>query len=205
MTLAPGPEILVVDDEASIVDMLSIVFGKEGYRVATARSCAEGLSRLESVLPDLVLTDVKMPDGSGFEILKRTRELAPAVPVVMITAYTTTKAAIEALKAGAYDYISKPFDVEELKHVVGRALERKRLADENVALRQKIEKTAHGAVVGASRKMQALFDLVSRIGKTTSTVLISGESGTGKELIARAIHQASARVAAPRARAGVGR
>ena len=197
MTQAPGPEILVVDDEASIVDMLSIVFGKEGYRVVTARSCAEGLSRLESVLPDLVLTDVKMPDGSGFEILKRTRELAPAVPVVMITAYTTTKAAIEALKAGAYDYISKPFDVEELKHVVGRALERKRLADENVALRQRIEKTAHGAVVGASRKMQALFDLVSRIGKTTSTVLISGESGTGKELIARAIHQASARVAAP--------
>jgi two-component system response regulator PilR (NtrC family) len=197
MTLAPEPEILVVDDEASIVDMLSIVFGKEGYRVATSRSCAEGLARLEAVLPDLVLTDVKMPDGSGFEILKRTRELAPAVPVVMITAYTTTKTAIEALKAGAYDYISKPFDVEELKHVVGRALERKRLADENVALRQRIEKIAHGAVVGASRKMQALFDLVSRIGKTTSTVLISGESGTGKELVARAIHQASSRAEAP--------
>jgi len=197
MTQAAGPEILVIDDEAGIVEMLSIVFGKEGYRVGTARSCAEGLARLERVLPDLVLTDVKMPDGSGFEILKRTRELAPAVPVVMITAYTTTKTAIEALKSGAYDYISKPFDVEELKHVVGRALERKRLSDENVALRQKIEKTARGAVVGASRKMQTLFDLVERIGKTTSTVLISGESGTGKELIARAIHKASARASAP--------
>jgi len=189
---ATGPRLLVVDDEAGIVEMLAIVFRGEGYEVVTAGSCADGLARLETSLPDLVLTDVKMPDGSGFEILKRTRELSPSVPVVMITAYTTTKTAIEALKAGAYDYISKPFDVEEMKLVVGRALERKRLAEENVALKERIEKGAHG-VVGVSRKMRALLDLVDRIGKTTSTVLVSGESGTGKELIARAIHEASPR------------
>ncbi len=194
MTAPDGPELLIVDDEAGIVEMLSIVFANEGYRIVTARSCTEGLARLEARLPDLVLTDVKMPDGSGFEILKRSRELAPAVPVVMITAYTTTKTAIEALKAGAYDYISKPFDVEEMKHVVARALERKRLSDQNVALKERLERGAHG-VVGVSRKMRALLDLVERIGKTSSTVLISGDSGTGKELIARAIHEASGRSA----------
>jgi two-component system response regulator PilR (NtrC family) len=196
VTAAPGPELLIVDDEAGIVDMLTIVFRTAGYRVASARSCTEGLARLEAAVPDLVLTDVKMPDGSGFEILKRSRALAPSVPVVMITAYTTTKTAIEALKAGAYDYISKPFDVEEMKHVVERALERKRLSEENVALKERIEKASHG-VVGVSRKMRALLDLVDRIGKTSSTVLVSGESGTGKELVARAIHDASPRAGRP--------
>jgi len=196
VTAPAGPELLIVDDEAGIVEMLSIVFKNEGYRVTTARSCTEGLAQLETSRPDLVLTDVKMPDGSGFEILKRSRELAPSVPVVMITAYTTTKTAIEALKSGAYDYISKPFDVDEMKHVVARALERKRLAEENVALKEQIEKATHG-VVGVSRKMRALLDLVDRIGKTSSTVLVSGESGTGKELIARAIHDASARAPRP--------
>ena len=196
MTAPAGPEILIVDDEPGIVDMLSIVFRGEGYRVDTARSCTEALARLDRGVPDLVLTDVRMPDGSGFEVLKRTRELSPSVPVVMITAYTTTKTAIDALKAGAYDYISKPFDVDEMKHVVERALERKRLAEENVALRERIDKSAKG-VVGVSRKMSALLDLVDRIGKTSSTVLVSGESGTGKELIARAIHEVSTRAARP--------
>jgi two-component system response regulator PilR (NtrC family) len=136
-----------------------------------------------------------MPDGSGFDILKRSKELSPGTPVIMITAYTSTKTAIEALKAGAYDYISKPFDVDELKHVVDRALERKRLSEENLSLKERIERPGFSAVVGASRKMRALFDLVERIGRTTSTVLITGESGTGKELIAKAIHQASPRAA----------
>src|SRR5262249_50679974 len=123
--------------------------------------------------------------------------ILPASPVVMITAFTSTKTAIDALKAGAYDYISKPFDVEELKHLVGRALERKRLAEENVALKEKAARSSFGAVVGASRKMRAVFELVAGIGKTTSTVLVAGEWGTGKELIARAIHKASARASRP--------
>jgi DNA-binding NtrC family response regulator len=194
--ISKGPLILVIDDEPGIVDMLSIVFEKEGYRVAKARSCTEGLQLLERLSPDLILTDLRMPDGSGFDILNATRERVPPLPVVMITAYTSTKTAIDALKAGAYDYISKPFDVDELKHVVGKALESKRLAEEVVVLRQKVE-TAPGALVGVSRKMRTVFDLIGRIGRTTSTVLITGESGTGKELVARAIHKNSNRETKP--------
>ncbi|KAA0255272.1 MAG: sigma-54-dependent Fis family transcriptional regulator [Acidobacteria bacterium] len=173
--------------------MLTIVFEKEGYRVVPARSCTEGVRLVSEASPDLILTDLRMPDGSGLDVLRAAREKAPEAPVVMITAYTTTKTAIEALKAGAYDYIAKPFDVEELKHVVGRALERKRLAEENVELRELAGRPAFGPLVGASRRMRTVFDLIERIGRTTSTVLITGESGTGKELIARAIHRSSPR------------
>lgn len=193
-----GPLILLVDDEPGITGMLAIVFEKEGYVVRSAGTCAEGLRLVEETSPDLVLTDLRMPDGTGFDILRRTRETNAETPVVMITAYTSTKTAIEALKAGAYDYVSKPFDVEELKHVVEKALERKRLADENVALKTRIDgRPALGPLVGVSRRMRSVFDIVERIGRTTSTVLITGESGTGKGLIARAIHRSSARAARP--------
>jgi DNA-binding NtrC family response regulator len=197
MTGENGPHILVVDDEAGIREMLTIVFQKDGYRVSTARSCVEGLALLDGEAPDLVLTDLKMPDGTGFDILKKAREAHRDAPVVMITAYSSTKTAVDALKQGAYDYIAKPFDVDELKHVVARALERKRLVEENVALKERADGKGLGPVVGVSRKMRALFDLVGRIGKTTSTVLITGDSGTGKELVARAIHAASPRAARP--------
>ncbi len=193
-----GPLILVVDDEPGITGMLAIVFEKEGYVVRTAGTCADGLRLVGEISPDLVLTDLRMPDGTGFDILRRTHETNAETPVVMITAYTSTKTAIEALKAGAYDYVSKPFDVEELKHVVGKALERKRLAEENVALKSRIdERPSLGPLVGVSRRMRAVFDIVARIGRTTSTVLITGESGTGKGLIARAIHRSSARASGP--------
>ncbi len=197
MTADTGPHLLVVDDEAGIREMLAIVFRKDGYRVSAARGCVEALALLDGEAPDLVLTDLKMPDGSGFEVLKKVRETHRETPVVMITAYSSTKTAVDALKQGAYDYIAKPFDMDELKHVVARALERKRLVEENVALKERAEGRGLGAVVGVSRKMRALFDLVSRIGKTTSTVLITGDSGTGKELVARAIHAASARASRP--------
>jgi len=193
MTAETGPHLLVVDDEAGIREMLTIVFQREGYRVSAARGCVEGLALLDGETPDLVLTDLKMPDGTGFDILKKVKDTHRETPVVMITAYSSTKTAVDALKQGAYDYIAKPFDVDELKHVVARALERKRLVEENVALKERADGRGMGPVVGVSRKMRALFDLVDRIGKTTSTVLITGDSGTGKELIARAIHAASAR------------
>ena len=193
MTAENDPHLLVVDDEAGIREMLTIVFQKDGYRVTTARGCAEALAHLDGEEPDLVLTDLKMPDGSGFDVLKKVKDAHRDTPVVVITAYSSTKTAIDALKQGAYDYIAKPFDVDELKLVVARALERKRLVEENVALKERAEGKGLGPVVGVSRKMRALFDLVARIGKTTSTVLITGESGTGKELVARAIHTASSR------------
>ena len=191
------PTVLVVDDEKGIVDMLTIALEKDGYRVVGATSCVEGLRQLAEARPDLVLTDLRMGDGSGFDVLKAARETSPETPVIMITAYTTTRTAIEALKLGAYDYISKPFDLEELKHVAGMALERKRLVEENVVLRQRVAGSSFGELIGVSRRMKSVFELSERIGKTSSTVLITGESGTGKELIARAIHASSGRALHP--------
>jgi len=186
--------LLVVDDESSIVDFLSLLFEEEGYAVETAHSAAEARQALGSRTFDLILCDVMMPDGSGLDILKEAKSGDNGPAVVMMTAYTSTKTAIEAMKSGAADYISKPFDVEELKIVVQKALEREQLADENIYLRRELEqKYTFNNIIGKSPRMQAIFSLIERIARTSSTVLIHGESGTGKELIARAIHFASPR------------
>jgi two-component system response regulator PilR (NtrC family) len=186
--------LLIVDDEASILEFLSMLFESEGFAVETARSTAEAQSALASRSFDLVLCDILMPDGNGLDLLKEIKSASPNTAVVMMTAYTSTKSAIEAMKLGAYDYVSKPFDVEELKIITQKALERVELADENVYLRHELEqKYTFNNIIGKSARMQAIFALVERIARTTSTVLIHGESGTGKELIARAIHFASPR------------
>ncbi|MEA2564363.1 MAG: two-component system, NtrC family, response regulator PilR [Acidobacteriota bacterium] len=187
--------LLVVDDESSIVDFLSLLFEEEGYAVETASSVTEARKALTGRSFDLILCDVMMPDGSGLDILKEAKSGENNGPaVVMMTAYTSTKTAIEAMKSGAADYISKPFDVEELKIVVLKALEREQLAEENIYLRRELEqKYTFNNIIGKSPRMQAIFSLVERIARTSSTVLIHGESGTGKELIARAIHFASPR------------
>src|ERR1700686_1956770 len=135
-----------------------------------------------------------LPDGSGLELLREVKTQSPSVAVIMITAHTSTKSAIEALKAGAFDYIAKPFDIDELKIIVRNAVERKELEDENIHLRSALEERFTFAnIIGRSSRMQEIFSIVQRIAPTTSTVLISGESGTGKELIARAIHYNSGR------------
>jgi len=186
--------LLIVDDEASILEFLSMLFESEGFGVETARSAAEAQRAFASKSFDLVLCDVMMPDGNGLDLLKEIRGASPSTAVVMMTAYTSTKTAIEAMKLGAYDYVSKPFDVEELKIITQKALERAELADENVYLRRELEqKYTFNNIIGKSQRMQAIFALVERIARTSSTVLIHGESGTGKELIARAIHFASPR------------
>jgi two-component system response regulator PilR (NtrC family) len=192
--MSPPSRLLIVDDEASMLDFLSLLFQGEGYEVTTARSVTEARRCLERITPDLVLCDILMPDGNGLDLLKEIKTGEESPPVIMMTAYTSTKSAIEAMKLGAADYVSKPFDVEELKIVAQKALERAELADENVYLRRELEqKYTFNNIIGKSSRMQSVFALVDRIARTSSTVLIHGESGTGKELIARAIHFASPR------------
>jgi len=187
-------DLLIVDDEASLRDFLTIVFEEEGCRVETASTLADAHAAVQKREPDLVLCDLMLPDGSGLDLLREIKSQNPSIAVIMITAHTSTKSAVEALKAGAHDYIAKPFDIDELKIIVSKAVERKELEDENLHLRTALEERHTFAnIIGKSAKMQEIFGIVQRIARTTSTVLISGESGTGKELIARAIHYNSGR------------
>jgi two-component system response regulator PilR (NtrC family) len=186
--------ILVVDDEQSMQDFLRLLLESAGYEVSLASSMKEGESRFREGGIDLVLSDIIMPDGTGLELLKAIKELDKRASVIMMTAYASTKTAIEAMKLGAYDYVSKPFDVDELQLLVEKALEKTELVDENVYLRRELEeKYQFSNIIGRSKKMQEIFSLVERVARTNSTVLLQGESGTGKELIARAIHFASPR------------
>ncbi len=187
-------DLLIVDDEASLRDFLSIVFEEERWRVETAASLAAARAALAKNEPDLILCDLMLPDGSGIDLLREVKASTPSVAVIMITAHTSTKSAVDALKTGAFDYIAKPFDIDELKIIVRNAVERKELEDENIHLRTALEERfTFSNIIGRSARMQEIFSVVGRIAKTSSTVLISGDSGTGKELIARAIHYTSGR------------
>ena len=187
-------DLLIVDDEASLRDFLSIVFEEEGWSVETAASLGDARVAIQRSEPDIVLCDLMLPDGSGIDLIREVKAHTPSIAFVMITAHTSTRSAVEALKAGAVDYVAKPFDIEELKIVVRKAVERKELEDENIHLRTALEERFTFAnIIGRSAKMQEIFSIVQRIARTVSTVLISGESGTGKELIARAIHYNSDR------------
>ena len=181
--------LLVVDDEESLAEFLRLLFEKEGYDVQIANSVEEARGQLDQRAFDLVLCDILMPDGNGLELLKEIKAQSSGTAVIMMTAYASNKSAIEAMKLGAYNYISKPFDVEELTVVAAGALEKTELEEENVYLRHQLEqKYQFSNIIGRSPRMQEVFSLIERVAKTTSTVLISGESGTGKELIARAVH-----------------
>jgi DNA-binding NtrC family response regulator len=186
--------VLIIDDEKSLLDLLSVVFKKEGYGVRTALSAAKGFEILEKDDIDLVVTDIKMPETDGMEVLMLVREKHPDVPVVMITAYGSINQAVEALKAGALDYVVKPFDVEELKIIVGRGLAERRLKQENILLKRDLkERYSFENMIGKSRSMQEIYILIEKVASTDSTVLVTGESGTGKEMAARAIHFQSGR------------
>ncbi len=191
-------KILVVDDEKSLLELLSRVFTKEGYRVQVCASGTKAVEILEREDLDLLITDIRLPEMSGMEVLKRSREVRPDVPVIMITAYGNMKQAIEALKMGALDYIVKPFDIEELKITVAKGLEKRRLEQENILLKRDLkERYSFENMIGKSRAMQEIFALIEKIAGTDSTVLITGESGTGKEMAARAIHVHSRRAERP--------
>jgi two-component system response regulator PilR (NtrC family) len=192
----PSPaKILVVDDERSIRELLEIVLKKEGFDVQSASSAEEALDRTKTVEFDLIVSDIKMADMSGIELLRNLRTASFNGQFILLTAFASAEAAIQALKMGAFDYILKTENfIEELKVVVFHALESRRLREENTYLRREFRKVhGLGNLVGKSSRMQELFKMIEVVSATNSTILITGESGTGKELVAKAIHLNSAR------------
>jgi two-component system response regulator PilR (NtrC family) len=186
--------ILVVEDEKSMREVLKILLEGEGHELFLARDGNEGLDWLNRDIFDLVITDIKMPGSDGFQILKKSQEISPGTLVIMITAFGTTESAIEAMKLGAYDYIHKPFTIDEMRLTVRRAIEKRKLREEVSILREKIRTTYEmGNIFYKSPKMQELLRILPKIAQSNSNVLISGESGTGKEFAATAIHNLSQR------------
>jgi two-component system response regulator PilR (NtrC family) len=186
--------ILVVDDERSMREFLEIMLTKEGYDVRTAANGQEALALIRKNLFDLVILDIRMPKMDGIVTLHHLKEISPDTVVLMITAYASTDTAIQAMKQGAYDYITKPFKIEEIKMTIKKALENKTLQTENSLLKQVVEDRYRlGSIIGNSPKMQKVFEFVKKISPTKTNVLISGDSGTGKELVAKAIHYNSPR------------
>ena len=190
--------ILVVDDERSMREFLEIFFRREGFEVVTATGAQEAAACLENDDIDVAITDMQMPEGSGLDVLHAARQHSPDTVVVVITAFASTDSAIAAMKEGAYDYITKPFKVDEIRLVVEKALEKKLLAKENERLRTELRSQArYRNIIGSSAPMQRVFELVGQVARTKTNVLIAGESGTGKELVARAIHDQSERAEQP--------
>jgi len=186
--------ILIVDDEFSVRDSLQQWFRKDGHRTGTAQDANEALKLLRESAWDVVLLDIKMPGMDGMELQRRIHEMDPEIVVIMITAYASVDTAVSALKSGAFDYITKPVDPDELSYLVRRAVEQRRLRTENVQLREQVEQLITPTrIVGESPQMQEVLELVRSVAETEATVLIRGESGTGKELIAQAIHASSKR------------
>jgi two-component system response regulator PilR (NtrC family) len=187
-------KILIVEDEKSMREVLRILLEGEGHEVAAASDGLEGIACIEKDIFDLVITDMKMPKADGFEVLKRIKEISPDTIVVMITAFGNIESAIKAMKLGAYDYINKPFNIEDIRLRVGKAIEKKREREELEVLREKVEITySVENIIGQSPKMQDLFKLIPKIAQSNSNVLITGESGSGKELVAAALHNLSRR------------
>ncbi len=186
--------ILVVDDEVAIRENLDLLLSDANYRVTLADSGTEGLRRVESELFDLILLDVMMPDKNGLEVLKEIHQISPETAIIMITAFGTIENAVSAIKAGASDYVTKPWDNEKLLLDIKNGIQQRRLQLENRELKRALkQRYGFSNIIGKSEKMLKVFDLVSHVAQSRTTVLIQGESGTGKELIAKAIHANSPR------------
>ena len=191
-------KILVADDEQSMREFLDIMLKKEGYKVSLASNGEEVAKLVENDLFDLVLLDIRMPKLDGISALKKIKANTPETIVIMITAYASADTAIKAMKEGAYDYITKPFKVDEIKLIIKNALEKKNLQKENILLKQAVRDRFHfGNIIGQSPKMVALYDLLEKVSPTKTNILVTGESGTGKELVAKAIHYNSPRKEKP--------
>ena len=192
------PTLLIADDDPVALDLLAEVLSREGYRVRAAASGEDCLRLAEAEPVDLAIVDLRMPGLDGLQVIQRLATIQPGVPVLVLTAFVTIDTAIEAIRSGAYDYLSKPFRMEEIKVVVRRALEARRLAGENRQYRRELE-SRYGVqnLQGHSPQMVEVYKLVARVSALETTVLIQGETGTGKELAARAIHYASPRAERP--------
>ncbi|NOT22045.1 MAG: sigma-54-dependent Fis family transcriptional regulator [Nitrospiraceae bacterium] len=191
-------KILVVDDERGLREVLSIMLKRAGYVVTEASDGEEAIGQINKEIFDLVITDLRMPKADGMAVLKAVKSSAPETVVLVITAFATADSAVDAMKQGAYDYLTKPFQVDEVQLIIRNALEKRRLSTENILLKREMaSQSSFAQLVGQSESMQKVFNVVRQVSDAKSNVLICGESGTGKELVARAIHYNSARSSMP--------
>ena len=190
--------ILVVDDELSMRELLEYLLEKQGYRVTCAANGKEALASIGKHAYDLLLCDIRLGDMTGLEVLKASRSKNPHTTAIMISAFATTETAVEAMNQGAFDYVPKPFENEELLQTIANALERKTLEKEKRVIDDELKESVHfGKIVGNSPRMLHIYEMIRQVAKTKTSVLITGESGTGKELIAKAIHEQSDRAEQP--------
>ena len=196
--MSKKPQILVVDDDLGMREFLELMLTREGYGVTLSDCGKDAVKRIRKTTFDLVLTDIRLGDLTGLDVLRAAKEVKQETAVVMISAFATTETAVEAMNEGAYDYVPKPFDNEELKDTLKRALELQSIAAEKEKLSEETQEVLHfGTMIGSSGPMRRIYTLVEQVAGTRTNVLITGESGTGKELIARSIHTLSDRAAHP--------
>ena len=190
----PDTRVLVVDDERSMRDLLAIMLRQAGHDVTVAEGGEQAIEAFKSEAYDLVITDLRMRKVDGLAVLRAAKEISPQTVVLVITAFASTETAVEAMKLGAYDYITKPFKMDEVRLIIANALERKRLQDENTTLKRQLRRErGFENFVGRSRQMLEVFETIRKTADSVSNVLVTGESGTGKELVAQAIHHESSR------------
>ncbi len=190
--------ILVIDDEANMLDALKLNLEQTGFSVSTAKTGEEGVALFDTSEFDLVVCDLQLPDMDGTEVLRKLKEKRPSIEVIIISGYGSVTKAVEATKAGAFHFVEKPFEFDALELLIGRALERQTLIEESDSLRRTLQqRSTYGDIVGRSKQMQNIFEMIEAVAKSDANILIVGESGTGKELIANAIHYNSHRAKGP--------